>query len=230
MSHFIDINLWYCCFEDRVEDVEVIADSEDADDQALARTVQFKVFGKSPSKEDVKRTVSKLRELITKREAFRQTGRNTNHETEAQNLLDLLKGPTFWSDSSASSSPMKKHTFDPLYCPDSNTPSRSTPFSITAMRNILKLVTQGRSEAGIRKLYPKYRRQYKDHFKRCLDQGLTRTTMKQLINNFALERFTQARENNYPIRGYTIRDWATQEALRRIVFHRFRNVAKEFQA
>lgn len=193
----------------------IIVDEEDINEDELIKSVQTYIFGQAPSKTDIEKTIERVDRIIKGKQPLREASRNQLYDKEAKNLLKLISGASSWTPVSMSEShPIKRPSYDPDYCPDTMPPSKGPHFKISSMRTILKLVRRGRTEDSIRKVYPSYRRQYKKRFEQCIAEGDSRSVIRRMISSYALNRFKDAREHLYPVRGHNIRDWATQEAIR----------------
>lgn len=84
--------------------------------------------------------------------------------------------------------------------------------TIATMKKIIKLKDKGRSNASLKKLYPKYRKDQYGHYKRCVEAGSSVLNTIRRVNAGVLSRIASHREAGLPVHGYNIRRWGMELA------------------
>lgn len=137
------------------------------------------------------------------------------HDAQARQLLDQLgesqqAGPSHAAEGDAMEVTPDDPT-DPDYVPESIEIGTRT-ISLSTAQNVIRLYIQGRTEAGIRKLYSWYRRQYLPQLRKFVERGYRPSQRMTLINENVNDKFVEARRKKQPVRGFTLKNWALQEA------------------
>lgn len=84
--------------------------------------------------------------------------------------------------------------------------------NIASMKKILELKEGGRSDKALRKLYPQYRKDRLEFYRRCVEQGGPVATNIQRVNEGVLRKVREAREVGRPVHGYNMRRWGLELA------------------
>lgn len=117
------------------------------------------------------------------------------------------------ASSQESSSPLKRpRPNDEVdYCEPSTSSGSYRRTSLETMQKIV-LLSSTRSEAGIRKMYPWYRRQYLPDFKRCVDEGGSHSMQRNRINEVVSRNVSDRLDSNLPLKTYMLKAFARIQA------------------
>lgn len=84
--------------------------------------------------------------------------------------------------------------------------------SVTNLKKILELKASGRSDKFLKTIYPNYRKDELDVYRRCVDQGGSITNKIRNDNEGVLERVKQARDAFQAVHGFHLRRWGLELA------------------
>lgn len=169
-----------------------------------------------PTNRQIEKTLEKALEIVrtneygTTRRPLRQNSSPIDKDAKA--VLDMVRGMTTEEPGpSRETVSSVEDSEDSDYCPDKFY-INNQEWRKSTIENILKLHESGRSEKNIRKLYPRYRRQYLGKFRSCLDEQVRPAQALALIGQSVSQKFKEAREEGKPVRGFMIKAWAIAEA------------------
>lgn len=123
---------------------------------------------------------------------------------------DQSEAPTSGS-SQESGSPNKRPQADPDFCEPSTSFGSERRTSLETMKKIVDM-SKSRSEAGIRRLYPWYRRQYLNDFTRCIEAGGSHSIIRNRINQRVQNDVNSILENQLPLKTYMIKGFGRRAA------------------
>lgn len=164
-------------------------------------------------------TLRRALDIVTKSKAtIKRPHRGPNFDTPARSLLGMLTQDATYEEPSSSSSqdsPTRRPRNDDVdFCLPSTSSGSGRRTSLETMKKIVDLADHGRSEEAIRRKYSWYRRQYLPDFRRCVEQGGSRHTKIQEINEFVKNETDYLIDNNFRLKGYVIRALGRRAARR----------------
>lgn len=190
-------------------------EAEDPDQVLLGLDFETKsnlatFFSQTRSRDELQAILQRTIDMMNHRPLPERSRRHETYNSTAKTLgRALLNDPRFGSTSEESDC-IPQLSSQEEYCEPALDSCES--MSTAAMKKILELREKGRSHASMKKLYPKYRRDKLDHYRRCVDAGSTVVNNIRRVNAGVLARIASARGAGQPVHGYNIRRWGLELA------------------
>lgn len=199
-------------------DEEPVEDGEDPDQILMSLDFETKqnlamIMSQDRSRQDMRELLQRTIDYIDHRSIADRPRRVETFNTSAKALgRALLNDPRFGSTSEESDCrpPESPHHSDSDYCEAGQ--EACTHLSVTSMRKILELRAKNRSHAAIGRIYPKYRKDKIDYYRKCVQQGEPVISKMRNVNEGVLRKIIDARRNGRAIHGYNIRRWGLELA------------------
>lgn len=149
-------------------------------------------------------------ELIEKPPSKRPC-REGDIDRDAKNALRFLTGDPRIGSTTDESSQSSSTNQGSDFCPEELILDRRRVSDAT-VRNIIKLVDQGRTEKGIRSQYRWFHRQYVPRMRQHIQMGGSRLSTYDDINSFVLKKIDDAMVAKLPVHEYHLRMWGFERA------------------
>lgn len=190
---------------------------EDPDQVLMALDFETKsnlavLLSQDRSRPEMRAILQRTIDMLDHRPVIERARRRETYNSSAKALgRALLHDPRFGSTSEESDSrPPADGSRDTEYCETNK--AAGSQMSVITMKKILELRDKNRSHAAIKKIYPKYRDDKLDYYRRCVQQGKPITARIRRINSGVLNRIEEARLAGRAIHGYHIRRWGLELA------------------
>lgn len=192
-------------------------DVEDPDQVLMALDFETKsnlamLLSQDRSRQDMRAMLQRTIDMIDHRPIADRPRRAETFNTSAKLLGRVLShDPRFGSTSEESECQPSKSSQESEFCEPREQPNKRQ-MTVASMKKILELKEKKRSNDAIKRIYPKYRSDRLDYYRRCVQEGEPVVNRIKRVNEGVLQRVAEARAAGRAIHGHHLRRWGLELA------------------